>query len=475
MNNKKIKFGTDGWRAIIADEYTADNVMRVAQATALWLKKNEANKPAVIGHDCRFGGKMFSELTARVLAANGISCILSETFVSTPMVSLCTKRLNAGIGIVITASHNPPEYNGFKLKGKFGGPALPEQVAEVENLIADEVPEMPGLLQEYIDAGLVSYYDMESEYVNHAENSFDMTAIRNSRIRIGYDAMYGAGQNAVRRLLPDAFYMHADFNPSFKGQAPEPILKNLQEISRHIAQNKDIDFCFATDGDADRIGVLNSRGEFVDSHHIILMLIQYLHGLKGLNGEIVNSFSCTGKITQLASQLGLKQVITKIGFKYICGYMVDGDVMIGGEESGGIAVANHIPERDGVWIALTLLEYMAKSGKSLDDLINAVYEAVGPFAMERYDLQLLPDLKDAIVGKLKAEGYDSFGPYKVERIETTDGYKMHLGNGEWVMIRASGTEPVLRVYAESHSSEEAFAILDAAKATLLAPAVEQLS
>ena len=465
----KIKFGTDGWRAIIADDFTLENLKRVAYATALWMKNTWPENPsAVIGHDCRFGGTLFSETSARVLAKNGVKVYLSKEFVSTPMISLAAKKLQASCGIIITASHNPPTYNGFKIKGGYGGPALPEMIDAVEKLIPDaNYTESLGEISEYVSSGMIEFKDFEEMYVQHAEKSFDMAAIRNSSVRIGYDAMYGAGQRAVKRLLPASTMLHADYNPGFMGQAPEPILKNLQEFSNLIKSSGKIDIGFATDGDADRIGLLDSHGNFVDSHHIILMLINYLHKYKGLSGDVVHSFSCTSRIGTMCEKYNLKDVTTKIGFKYICGYMIDGDVLVGGEESGGIAVTNHIPERDGIWIALTIIEYMVKSGKSLDDLIKEVYSITGTFAMERDDLHIQEDVKQKIVAACKNGDYKEFGKYKVEKVEDTDGFKFHLGNRNWVMMRASGTEPVLRVYSEAATSEEAWDIINATKKAIL--------
>lgn len=463
----KIKFGTDGWRAIIAEDFTVENLKRVSKGTADWMKEKYPNQAVVIGYDCRFNGKYFADVVASVFAHEGIKAIVSLSFVSTPVVSLVTKRLEAGCGIIITASHNPPEYSGFKIKGNYGGPALPHMIDEVEALVPDVYDANIASLGDHIEAKSIEYVDMESIYVLHAEENFDLNAIKNSHIRIGYDAMYGAGQNVVKRLLPNAFMMHSEFNPSFRGTAPEPIMKNLQALSNHIVENKNIDFAFATDGDADRIGVLNRKGEFIDSHHIILMLVKYLKEIKGLSGKVVNSFSCTSKITDLCNQLKIEQTVTKIGFKYICGHMIDEDVLLGGEESGGIAVTNHISERDGVWIALTLLEYMAKTNKKLEELIQEVYDAVGQFAMERYDLHVEENLKQRIIQQAKTTGFEKFGKYKVNSSDDTDGFKYHLDNGRWVMLRASGTEPVLRVYSEAENSEIAFDILNEAKEALL--------
>jgi phosphomannomutase len=304
-------------------------------------------------------------------------------------------------------------------------------------------------------------------YCEHAEASFDMKLIRESGLRIGYDAMYGAGQNVVRRLLPESTFLHCDHNPSFEGQAPEPIAKNLREFSEVIKLAGNIDIGLATDGDADRIGLFDNEGNFVDSHHIILLLIHYLKKYKGFDGKVATAFSTTVKIKNICRHYNLPLDVVKIGFKYICGIMITEDVLLGGEESGGIAIKGHIPERDGVWMGLVLFEFMAKTGKSLRELINEVYQITGEFAFERNDLHLDEDLKNRIVANCKAGKYQSFGKYKIIRTEDLDGWKYFLNEDEWIMVRASGTEPVLRTYAESSSQEKAFELLEACKETLL--------
>jgi len=463
----KIKFGTDGWRAIIAKEYTTDNVARVAYATAQWIKNTSDNHTAVVGHDCRFGGRLFTEVTISVLVKEGIKVFTSQSFVSTPMVSLSTMKHNAFAGIVITASHNPPSYNGFKIKAHYGGPAIQAEIDAVEALIPDSYDIDIRTFDDLKNDAAVTIIDMEQEYLDHVEANFDIEAIKNSGIKFGYDAMYGAGQNVIRRLLPDATLLHAEDNPSFMGQAPEPIARNLTEFAE-LMKSTDISCGLATDGDADRIGLFDENGDFVDSHHIILLLIRYLVEFKNGKGSVYTSFSCTSKIKNLCAHYGLEHHVTKIGFKYICKEMIENQSLLGGEESGGIAVSTHIPERDGIWMGLILWEFMAKTGKSLNDLIADVYEITGSFAMDRYDLRMPEEQKLAIIEKCKAQGYASFGIYTVSGHETIDGYKFLLNDDNWVMIRPSGTEPLLRVYAQAPTKEEVIAILDATKATILA-------
>lgn len=467
----KIKFGTDGWRAIIADDYTVDNVARVSQATAEWLLQN-FNKPSVvIGHDCRFGGALFVETAIKIFVHRGIKVYTTEKgFVSTPMISLATRVLGASLGVVITASHNPPSYNGYKLKGHFGGPLSPKEVDEIESIIPNENEinlDIISLDKAKADK-LIQYHDFEQIYIDRVEHVFDLDLIKNSAFGWAYDAMYGAGQNVMKRLLPDIAFLHCDYNPSFNGQAPEPIHKNLIEFSNLLANNAQLHCGLATDGDADRIGLYNASGQFIDSHHIILLSIHYLVKYKGLKGKVVTGFSSTPRIKKMCEHYGLEHVEVPIGFKYISGLMADEnqDVLLGGEESGGIALKTHIPERDGIWMGLTIWEFMAKTGKSLEALIEEVYEIVGPFAFERSDLHITESLKKTIVEKCKKLEFNLFGKYKVMRVEDMDGFKYFFDDNRWLMIRASGTEPVLRTYAEAPTLEEVRVILESCRLTI---------
>jgi len=464
----KIKFGTDGWRAIIAKEYTCDNVARVSIAVGDWLNENKKNPAVVIGHDCRFGGELFAETAAKVLASKGVIVKLAKGFVSTPMVSFGVVNEKASLGVVITASHNPPTYNGYKLKGDFGGPLLPNDITAVENRIPDanSVDYNAISMDDLVAEGKVVYVDLEDMYCKHAEESFDLDAINNSDMNFAYDAMFGSGMNAVKRLLPSATLLHCEDNPGFLGTAPEPIHRNLQEFS-DLMKNNDLDCGLATDGDADRIGLYDSKGNFVDSHHIILLLIHYMVKYKGMSGKVVTAFSCSVKVEQICKNYGLEQETVQIGFKHIAGKMITEDVLLGGEESGGIATTGHIPERDGIWMGLILFEFMAKSGKSLEDLIAEVYAIVGPFAFERIDLHIDNDTKLRIIEDCKAGKFTQFGKNKVDRIDTTDGFKFFFDEDTWLMIRPSGTEPVLRTYAEASSQEKVFDILADCKATIL--------
>jgi phosphomannomutase len=413
--------------------------------------------------------ELFAETTAKVFIANGIKVYLAKDFVSTPMISLGALKLGASLGIIITASHNPPSYNGYKLKGHYGGPLIPEKIQEIEDIIADTYKfDLDTIsLKDAESKGLLEYTNLEDMYVRHVEASFDIKAIKNSNMKLAYDSMFGAGKNVMKRLFPEIIHLHDDDNPGFHGQAPEPIHKNLLEFSELIKKDGKISCGLCTDGDADRIGLYDSKGNFVDSHHIILLLVKYLVEEKKYGGKIVAAFSVTPRINKLATLYNLPIVITQIGFKHIAGYMITEDVIMGGEESGGIAIKGHIPERDGIWMGLTIWEYMAKSGKSLEQLIEDLYKITGPFVYERNDLHLDEATKQKVIKGCKDDIYKSFGSYKVERLETIDGWKYHFENEQWLMIRASGTEPVLRLYAESDTLENTRKLLKAAQETLL--------
>lgn len=465
----KIKFGTDGWRAIIAKDFTEENVARVTEATAKWLIKNFEKPSVVVGHDCRFAGELFAETVAKVLIANKIKVYLAKDFVSTPMVSLGALKLKASLGIIITASHNPPSYNGYKLKGHYGGPLGPDKIQEIEDIIPDacSVNYNSIELKNAKTNGLLEISPLEDMYLKHVEENFDIEAIKKSGLKLAYDSMYGAGQRIMKRLFPDIVHLHNDYNPGFHGQAPEPIHKNLIEFSELIKKDGKINCGLCTDGDADRIGLYDSKGNFVDSHHIILLLIKYLVEQKKYSGKIICAFSVTPRVKKLADAYNLPLTITQIGFKYIAGYMVTEDVLLGGEESGGIAIKGHIPERDGIWMGLTIWEFMAKSGKTLEQLIDDLYKLTGRFVYERNDLHLDEAIKQRVIKDCKENKFSSFGSYKVEKLETIDGWKYFFKNDQWMMIRASGTEPVLRIYAESDTLENTRKILKATQDTLL--------
>jgi len=467
MTPDKIKFGTDGWRAIIALDFTVYNVARVAKAQADWLHQNFKDPKVLVGHDCRFGGELFTEVVTKVLCANGIKVALAKGFISTPMISLGVLKISAQQGVVITASHNPPSYNGYKLKGAHGGPSSPKDIAAVEALIPEDVTIPSESLDQWQSKGILEYVNLEDMYTEYLQTKFDFEALKRSPFKLAYDAMFGAGQNVVRRLLPGAVLLHCDNNPGFLGQAPEPLDKNLQELAHTVATTPEVKIGLATDGDADRIGLYDEEGNFVDAHHILLLLIHYLHKYKNMSGKVVIAFSVTDRVKKMCEAYGLPVEVTPVGFKYISEIMIHEDVLVGGEESGGIAVKGHIPERDGIYDGLLVYEFMSTTGKTMKQLIQEVYDVVGTFFYDRKDLHVENDKKNAIIQKATANQYPTFGKYKFNRRETIDGIKYHLDNGGWIMLRASGTEPLLRVYAEGNSKDETADILNDVLKTIL--------
>lgn len=464
-----IKFGTDGWRGIIAKDFTVDNVKRVAKATADWTLAKDPNASIVIGYDCRFGGSLFAYAAINVFCRQGIKVFYDKHFVSTPMISLAARNLGCEVGVILTASHNPPSYNGYKLKTKHGGPLIQKYITEIENQIPESFSCEDLSLDEWEQKGLLEFVDLEQMYYEHVATNFDLEAINDSSEPVvAYDAMYGAGQSVFPRIMPHADFLHCEYNPSFYGQAPEPIAKNLKELENYLKEMKHVDLAIATDGDADRIGLYDGKGKFIDAHHVILLLIHILHKYKEMTGKVVIAFSVSNKVKKLCEAYGIPVEVTKIGFKYICEIMQNEDVLVGGEESGGIAVKGHIPERDGIWDGLVIVEHLVKQGQTLQELIDEVYAVVGKFSYNRNDLHLKEEQKVQIMENCKNGVYTSFGDIPVTKVEDTDGYKFYLQDEETLMIRASGTEPVLRVYAEAGNEDRVEEILRKVQAVLLA-------
>ncbi len=465
----KIKFGTDGWRAIIAKEFTVNNVARISTGTALWAKQKQEKPAIMLGHDCRFGGELFVETVARVLTKHGIKVYLASTFVTAPMISMGTKNHQCALGVFITASHNPPLYNGYKLKGNYGGPLLEEQVLEVEALIPDGLEDDLDKisLADMEHQGLLEHIDLEGMYAKYIEEQFDLEEIRSSKWRFAFDAMYGSGQAVMRRLFPDITLLHCERQPLFDGIPPEPLARNLKAFSETIKASGNIDCGLAVDGDADRTALMDSRGQYIDSHHVILLLIHYLHHYKNIKGKAVVGFSSSVKIKKLCEAYGIPLQFVKIGFKHICGIMLEERVLVGGEESGGIAVIGQLPERDGIYNGLLIWEAMVKTGKSLTELIEEIYAITGAFAFERADLKISQEDKERIVKNCNNNAYKRFGDYEVRKTETLDGFKYYFSDSQWLMIRPSGTEPVLRTYAEGATKEEALHILESGYKTIM--------
>ncbi|MEM6287918.1 MAG: phosphoglucomutase/phosphomannomutase family protein [Bacteroidota bacterium] len=456
-----IQFGTDGWRAVIADGYTYANLKTVARATAAWVKaQTDGDGSVVLGYDTRFRGAAFAEHVACVFASAGVRVRLAEGFCTTPAVSWMTNEGGHTAGIVITASHNPPEYNGFKVKAHVGGPATPAQIAEIEA----EMAALKGRFtvkayDDLTEAGLIETFDLQGAYVAMLHEAIDVDAIKEAGIKVAYDAMFGAGQGVVTELLgrPRVVELGHELNPSMNGQAPEPIERNLDGLLRAVVDT-DCAVGLATDGDADRIGLVDEEGQFVDSHKILALLVKYLHTEKGLTGDVVKTFSTTDMLARMTESYGLTLHTTPIGFKYVGPMIVDGDVLVGGEESGGMAVKGHIPERDGLFIGLLVVEMMVTRERSLSGLVRELMEEFGPHYQSRQDLHTTAKRKQAVLARLGDEGLLTVNGKKVRETETLDGFKFRVDGG-WLMFRPSGTEPVLRIYSEADAPEAAEALV----------------
>lgn len=456
-----ITFGTDGWRAIIAQDYTFKNLSIVTQATAKWIVDEEVtNNGVVIGYDARFMSREFAEHVACVFSAMHIPVRISSSISPTPAVSWAALHYEA-VGIVITASHNPPNYNGFKIKAPFGGSATPDQIAGVETRLEqyDSIhPVRP--FKDCLKTGVIREISLTEQYLNVIREKIDIDAIKTSGIRIGHDPMYGSGMGAFKKLLGDqVFELHSEVNPSFKGVPPEPIENNLKEFAEFIPKNN-CQIGIANDGDADRIGLFDEKGSFVDSHRILSLLVKYLYEEKGLSGMIVKTFSTTDMLNKQAEAYDLPIKVTPIGFKYIAELIVNGDVIAGGEESGGLSVKGHLPERDGIYIGLLMTEMLVKSGKKLSELVQELFDEFGNHAYYRNDLHTEESKKNAMIEYCKNKKLTEIAGLNVTEWEFTDGIKQIMEDGSWLLVRPSGTEPVLRIYAEASTAEQAKSLVE---------------
>ncbi|WP_287370724.1 phosphoglucomutase/phosphomannomutase family protein [Oceanithermus sp.] len=447
----ELRFGTDGWRDVIADRYTFANVARVAQATADYVASTGGGR-VVVGYDTRFLSDRFAAHAAGVIAANGLEALLAAGYLPTPVTSFAVVRQEAAAGVMITASHNPPEYNGYKLKGPYGGSATPEIYDGMIRRLDATPAKAP-------DPGAVRTFDLREVYYDRIGEIVDLEALRGYSGALYHDAMGGAGGGWLAGFVKhaglalDLRELHGVPHPLFYGVHPEPIPQNLVTLRAVMSAEKDPVFAAVTDGDADRIGAVLAGGVYFNSHQIFAVLLRHLHR-KGLRGRVVKTFSVSQVVDRLAEKLGLEVVTTPVGFKYITDEFLKGDVLIGGEESGGIGVAGHIPERDGLLNALLLLESVVTSGRSLGEQFAEIEELVGlKHAFDRLDLKVAsPEARDEVMKRLHEAPPERVGRFVVERVETLDGVKLHLAGGAWLLFRPSGTEPLLRIYCEAEDA-----------------------
>ncbi len=464
-----IHFGTDGWRAVISDSFTFSNLRMVAQAIADAADSEHWNtsstpdvnpKKFIVGFDTRFLSDRYASEVARVLAANGFTVLLAQADAPTPAISFAVKNNSAAGGVMITASHNAPRYNGVKLKAAYGGSALPEQCRRVEIYINDneEQSRGPNLMDYNLakESGLIQKFNPLPPYLDHLRTLIDTDAIAENPQRFVIDSMYGSGRGTMKAFLHgtgcEITEVRGEMNPGFGGVHPEPIAKNLGALMGALGAGLG-SFGLATDGDADRIGAMDEHGQFIDPHKIMCLALKYLVEVRGWTGSVVRTVSTTRMIDRLAKRYGLTVHETPVGFNHIADYMMSENVLIGGEESGGISFKGHIPEGDGPIMGLLLVEIIAHAKKTLGELTADLLADVGPAFYERTDLRLArPISKNEMTDLLLKNAPAEIGGKRITEISSLDGVKYILEDDSWLLIRPSGTEPVLRVYAEGRSS-----------------------
>lgn len=457
----QIKFGTDGWRAVIAEDFTFANVARVAQATAdYWTAHPIAGteKKVVLGYDRRFLSDRFARLTAEVFCGNGFKVLLTNQPTPTPAVSYAVKTQRAVGGVMITASHNPPAFNGFKLKAHFGGSAEPSMCQGVESLL-DRNP----VQSQTLDGGApVQVTDIRPAHFNAIKKLVDFQLVARSKLRFAHDALYGVGAGCFAELLTRTTCrvttLNAAHDPNFGGINPEPIPQNYGPSAAYLRKHPH-DLCLVTDGDADRVGGMDGRGNPITTHQIICLLLQHLIINRKLRGRMIKALTTTSMVDKICTAHGLELVETGVGFKYICGEMLKGNVILGAEESGGIGFPGHVPERDGILAGLMLLEMLATERVSVNKLIARLEKEYGPHRYARLDTHFPLDKRAALMEFCKNIPPSKLLRSPVADVKSYDGVKFVAQDGSWLMLRGSGTEPVLRIYAEAKSDTDAKKLL----------------
>lgn len=461
-----IRFGTDGWRALIAETFTFDNVRHIGQAMADYLhERGEDEKGVAIGYDTRFLSDQFARALAEVLAANRIPVLLSASYCPTPLVSFAVRRRGLAAGVMVTASHNPYTYNGVKFKGAFGGPALVQTTRAIEKHLFQNQPR--------VDANprLIEMCDFFPAYQQHLRDYFDWGKIESLQQKVVFDAMHGAGCGYLDKLLPEAWRgdrfqsINQDPHPLFKNKLPEPILKNLCELQQTVVAGG-FDAGLACDGDADRFGVLDHQGRFVELHDLMPLLFRHLLQMRGWPGDVVRTTSMANTVDKMAGALGRRVIEVPVGFKNVAEQMLEKEILIGGEESGGFGYRGHLPERDGLFSCLLVLELLAESGQSLSGLVEGLRRDYGPFAYDRIDQHCSTPVLRQNMQALRADPPGYMGSFKVESVTTVDGIKFYFSDGSWMLMRVSDTEPLGRIYVGSASPEKVRQLLDAGRAVL---------
>ena len=475
-----IKFGTDGWRGIIADDFTFENVRACAQGTSSYLLQNGlAGSGLIIGYDTRFGSAAFAKSVAEVASGNGLTTYLSIAPAPTPVISYNIVARKAGGAAIITASHNPAEWNGFKYKPEYAGSASPEIIAELEKHInaihgSSDVTAIPW--DDALASGVGQYIDPQVPYIEHISKLVDLQRLSNAGLKVSVDAMYGAGAGYIPTLVGGAetkiYEIHRDPNPLFPDMSqPEPVASNLATLAETVVANKS-DAGLALDGDADRFGLIDEDGNFITPLQVFAMLVLYMLETKGERGPLVKSITATSMIYKLGKLFNVPVYETPVGFKYIAPVMQRHNALIGGEESGGFGFRGHIPERDGILTGLLLMEMMITTGKRPSELLNHLFEVVGPHYYSRHDVSF--DAKNRVLmqNRLRDTTASSLNDKKVinqdliEEDAQITGARFILEDGSWVILRFSGTEPLLRIYSEGENPEKVDALIGAARTLL---------
>jgi len=478
-----IRFGTDGWRGLIAEDFTFDNVALCAQGVANYLlQQGVAERGLVVGYDTRFASREFAARVAEVMAGNGITTFLASNAAPTPVVSYNILGHEAVGAAIITASHNPALWNGFKYKPDYAGSATPEVTARLEEEI--DKAESSGVawlsLQRAKDQGLVLEFDPMPAYMDQVARLVDLPAIRHGGLNVVVDAMYGAGAGYLSALLsPETkggastlgeettvLEQNCERNPAFPGiERPEPIASNLSALSRLVVE-RGADVGIAFDGDADRVGLVDEKGNVFTTHQAFALLAHYLLETKGERGALVRSLTSTNMIDRLGERYGVPVFETAVGFKYICPIMLREDALMGGEESGGYGFRGHIPERDGILSGLMMLEYMVKTGRRPSELMDDLFQAVGPHYYNRRDVSFDAEDRPTLLGKLESAELGEVAGLRVAGGDSVDGRRFLFESKAWLLARFSGTEPLLRIYAEADSPQVVEKLLDGAQAFL---------
>lgn len=458
MPDAPIKFGTDGWRAVIGADFTYDNLRRVADAAGRVFAQDAPGGTILVGYDTRFEAGSFAAAAAEVIASHGLTVKVSDCYLPTPGLCWSVNHSDAAGGVMLTASHNPSEYLGFKLRMSDGGASPVEFTDRVEAALAAEPPAARGSYE---------LVDLKGPYLAALAGMVDADAIRSAGLRVVVDPLYGAGQTYLAQTLRsfgvDVTEIHGERNPGFGGLHPEPI-PPWTDTAAEAVREGGFDAAFVTDGDADRIGAIDSHGNFVSPHRIISLLARHLHEDKGLTGKIVKTVSTSVIVDRLADRLGMEVVTTPVGFKWIYGEMVKGGVLIGGEESGGIGLPDHVRERDGLLMACLLAEMMAQRGQGLSELVDDLFALTGPMEYGRIDMKLTPEVVADFLARRDGMAPVELAGIAVHEVSRVDGIKFFLDDDAWLLLRTSGTEPLVRVYAEASSAGVVDELLAAGRA-----------